>query len=88
MNEIMTAVKEALAGYLSLEAGSIRENDALYEGLGVDSSGIVTLLLDLEQRCGVEFDMEALQPEHLATVQSLANWIHAIRTGEEEREEG
>lgn len=74
-DKVKGAVEQTLAQCLAMDAEQIGDQDQLYEDLGIDSSTIVSLLLDLEQACGVEFDMEALQPEHLATVDSLTAYI-------------
>ncbi|MFD2673349.1 acyl carrier protein [Marinicrinis sediminis] len=73
-------VQEVIAREVSQQPDDISADSALYETLGIDSSGIVTLLLELEQRCGIEFDMEELEPEHLATVQSLAVCIFELKS--------
>lgn len=80
MDEVIESVKAALAKYLSLAASSIDDDAELYENLGIDSSGIVSLLLDLEQNCSIAFDMEALQPEHLSTVSSLSALIRELQS--------
>jgi acyl carrier protein len=86
LEEVIAAIKSAFGGYLSIAPDTIKDDDQLYENLGIDSSGIVSLLLDLEQTCGVEFDMETLQPEHLSRVSSLAALIYALQSNENEGE--
>ena len=87
MDCILDSIKHALGNYLSLEPTMISDDAELYESLGIDSSGIVNLLLELEQSCKVEFDMEALQPEHLSTVGSLAKVIEELSAIQDNREE-
>ncbi|GIQ69351.1 acyl carrier protein [Xylanibacillus composti] len=84
--DVNSMVKQTLAQLLAMHADQISDQDELYENLGIDSSTVVTLLLDLELACSVEFDMEALQPEHLATVGSLAEYIRELQSAQIERE--
>ncbi len=83
---VKNIVKQTLAQCLAISAEQIGDQEELYEGLGIDSSSIVSLLLDLEQACEVEFDLEALQPEHLSTVDSLAAYISELQANQYEEE--
>ncbi|GMX63815.1 MULTISPECIES: acyl carrier protein [Paenibacillus] len=82
MKPIMETVKETLSAYLSIKPEEIGDEDRLYESLGIDSAAIVSLLLELEQACGVAFDLEELTPEHLASVRSLSLTIQALKDDE------
>ncbi|WP_128893894.1 acyl carrier protein [Longirhabdus pacifica] len=72
-------VKQVIADYLKVNKNELLEQDELFEKLGIDSSGIVSLLLDIEVKCMVEFDMEDLQPEHLSTIDSLVKYIQQLK---------
>ncbi|MGE7217404.1 acyl carrier protein [Priestia koreensis] len=73
-NEVVEILKEQL----KIE-GEIEETADLFNDLGVDSTGIIELLLALEERCEVEFDMEELDPEVLSTVETLSNYIVSLQ---------
>ncbi|UFJ42424.1 acyl carrier protein [Brevibacillus humidisoli] len=77
MNETVQEVVGVLAALLDINPDSISEEDQLYDGLGLDSTKIIDLLLQLEITCGIEFDMEELEPEDLETVKSLSACIDA-----------
>ncbi|MDR0267458.1 acyl carrier protein [Paenibacillus sp.] len=79
LDQIKQNVKETLAKHLNREIESILDTDDLFENLGVDSTGIIEILLDLEERCGVEFDVEELDPSHLKTVDSFSSYILQIK---------
>ncbi|MBO8162746.1 MAG: acyl carrier protein [Brevibacillus sp.] len=75
MRETVREVTQVLADLLKMNPDEIKEEDRLYDGLGLDSTKVIDLLLELEKACGIEFDMEELDPEDLETVKSLAACI-------------
>lgn len=83
LNETTRKVVKVLAALLELPPETIREDDPLFEGLGLDSTRMIDLLLELEKACEIEFDMVQLQPEDLETVKSLANYIEQQKTASE-----
>ncbi|MDN5794423.1 MAG: acyl carrier protein [Intrasporangium sp.] len=77
-----TAVVEAIAASLTevlgWESGPIDEQTSLVADIGLDSTGVLDLLMALEDRLGVEFDAAELRVEHFATVASLAAHIESL----------
>ena len=53
----------------------IDESQSLHDDLGIDSLGLVELMLDIEEAFDVTLDESALDPAKLRTVQDLANLV-------------
>lgn len=51
------------------------------EGLGLDSIGVLDLVLELERRCGVVLRQECLSAADLETPASLAAYIARVSGG-------
>ncbi|WP_394803926.1 phosphopantetheine-binding protein [Bacillus halotolerans] len=47
--------------------------------LGVDSTTIIEILLELEETFDVEFDVEDLEPGNLENVTSLSDYIFELK---------
>jgi acyl carrier protein len=72
--EVVTAIGAALADVLDGDLPGIDEDSQLFD-LGLDSTGVLELLLQLEDRLGVEFDTESLEMGHFETVRTLADFV-------------
>lgn len=66
-------VKEVLSENLDIDPSEITE-DATFDSLGIDSLDMVELIVDLEDRCDVEFG----EPEGLETVGDLVDYIESL----------
>ena len=53
------------------------EANIIEEGL-IDSTGILTLIIFLEERFGVEIDLEDINPENFARVGDIANFVNKL----------
>ncbi|MFI9007908.1 phosphopantetheine-binding protein [Actinosynnema sp. NPDC053489] len=69
--EAMTTVLRRLVEY----DGPITEDADLADELGVGSALGLELLLEVEERVGVQIDVERLRPDELRTVGQLATFI-------------
>ncbi len=65
----------ALSQLLNRDAATIDAGSRLFEDLGIDSTGVLELLMQLETELGVEFDAETLEPNDFETVGSLVAYV-------------
>jgi acyl carrier protein len=75
-DKVVLAIGAALGNVIGGELPEITERTQLFE-LGLDSTGVLELLLYLEDELGVEIDSENLQMEHFESVRSLAGFVTA-----------
>lgn len=71
---VVVAIGSALGAVLDSALPEITETTNLFE-LGVDSTSVLELLLQLEEDLGWEFDAENLQMGHVETVGALADFV-------------
>ena len=74
---IINDVKQLLRELCSVE--EIKENDSLTADLGMDSLGLVTLLLALEERFQITFYESDMNPFELTTVQDVIELVKAYK---------
>jgi acyl carrier protein len=72
--QVVAAIGSALDDVLDGELSAVTEEARLFD-LGLDSTGVLELLLQLEDRLGVEFDTESLEMAHFETVRTLADFV-------------
>ena len=72
---LIAAVTEALTAVLNRPLGTVTENTRLFDELGLDSTGALDLVMNLEENLGIEFYREGLEFSHFATVGALADFI-------------
>jgi acyl carrier protein len=72
---IIEHIRQCLTMALGREITELHETDMLYEDLGLESIGILELLLSLEDTLGIEIDPEDLEMEIFRTVGSLADYV-------------
>jgi acyl carrier protein len=73
---VVTAIGSALRDVLDTELPEITEHTRLFD-LGLDSTSVLELLLQLEDALGAEFDNEDLRMSDFETVGSLAQYVSA-----------
>jgi acyl carrier protein len=72
---VMDAITEAVRAVLRLDtAVSVTESTRLVD-LGMDSSEVFGLLLELEDRLGIQLDTDLLELGDLATAGSLSDFV-------------
>ncbi|MFJ4681058.1 MULTISPECIES: phosphopantetheine-binding protein [Kitasatospora] len=74
---VVAAITEALGAVLQRDLGDLAPDTKLFDTLGLDSTGVLDLLLRLEELLDGEFDTDELEMSHFATVRSLADFITA-----------
>ena len=81
-NSIVASVERALREVLNnaVPAG-LTEDNRLFEDLHLDSTGVLELLMALEEHLGIEVDPENLDMDDFQTVGSLTDYLAAtLRT--------
>jgi acyl carrier protein len=75
---IVSAVERALREVLNdaVPAG-LAEDSRLFEDLHLDSTGVLELLMALEENLGIEVDPENLNMDDFQTVGSLTDYLAA-----------
>lgn len=76
---IVSAITTVLAQVLDYELPELTEQSRLFDELGLDSTGVFELLMQLEETLEVEFDTDNLEMAHFETVRSLADFVAAER---------
>ncbi|MFI0141926.1 phosphopantetheine-binding protein [Streptomyces luteogriseus] len=76
--EIIEQIRLALGSALEREPADLSESTTLFEELAVDSTGVLELLLALEDALVLEIDPEALEPEVFETVGTLADYVESM----------
>ncbi|HEU5023988.1 MAG TPA: phosphopantetheine-binding protein [Spirillospora sp.] len=69
-DRIVIAAKKVAA----YEPAAVTERTRLVEDLGLDSTGILELLMELEESLGFEVDVDELEPSAFQTLGSLARY--------------
>lgn len=64
----------------ALEVDVPTEIDNLLDSGHIDSLTLVDLLLELEERYGVEFAADDLDPEHFSSVEAIADLVNRRRS--------
>jgi acyl carrier protein len=72
---IVAAIVNALGRVLGDGLPELTESSRLFDDVGLDSTGVFELLMQLEELLDIEFDTDNLQFSHFATVRSLADFV-------------
>ena len=74
---VVRAVIAALARVLRRDESGISPETRLFQDLGLDSTTVLELLMDLESEIDIELDADTLEQEHFETVASLAEYVRS-----------
>lgn len=72
-SEVEQGVLDLLVARLGVERGVVELESRLEEDLGLDSLGMVELLLDVEEACGVAFSEE--EAGRITTVRAVVDAV-------------
>ena len=72
---ITKAVVAALADTLGRQLPDIREDSRLFDELALDSTGVLGVLISLEDSLGIEIDPDTITEEHFATLGGLVDCV-------------
>lgn len=75
-DRVVSGIIEALGAVLEQDMPEVPPEARLAD-LGLDSTGVLELLMQLEDAFGVEFDTENLEMRHFESVRSLAAFVSA-----------
>ncbi|WP_031469278.1 acyl carrier protein [Sciscionella sediminilitoris] len=76
-NRIVEGIRGALSEVLDTDCAGIGEEAELFDQLGLDSTGVLELLMLLEESLDVEMETEELEMSNFHTVGSLADFLAA-----------
>ena len=72
---LIDVVRAAAASVLQRRTTEIGPDSRLIDDLGIGSTSALELLIEIEARAPVEFDVDTLEEHHFATVRSLASYV-------------
>ncbi|MEY9870940.1 acyl carrier protein [Streptacidiphilus sp. MAP12-33] len=75
--DVVHAVVAALAEVLGRELPGVTGTTRLFDDLNVDSTGVLGLLMGLEDGLDIEVDTDELEQHHLESVGALADYLLA-----------
>lgn len=73
--DVHASVVKALEAVLGTSLAAAGPDTRLFEELGLDSPGVLELLVVLEDDHGIEIDTDRLVPEHLATIGAVSAFL-------------
>lgn len=73
----VVGIINALTQVLDYELPEMTEKSKLFDELGLDSTGVFELMMQLEESLDVEFDTDSLEMGHFETVGTLADFVLA-----------
>ncbi|MEV7215160.1 acyl carrier protein [Kitasatospora cineracea] len=72
---IRRGIEEVLPRILGVELADIPANACFFDDYGLTSSGIVELVLDIEETLAIQVDVEHLVIDDIRTVDSLTDYV-------------
>lgn len=75
--QLRTVLHDALSAILQREIPALDDEMRLFDELGLDSTGVIDLLMTLEDTIGLQIDPDELTPETFESVGSLLGYIRA-----------
>jgi acyl carrier protein len=75
LERVVDAIIRALTRVLGDDLPELTENSRLFDEVGLDSTGVFELLMQLEELLDMEFDTDNLEMSHFASVRSLADFV-------------
>ncbi|HVX42536.1 MAG TPA: acyl carrier protein [Mycobacteriales bacterium] len=74
-SSVVASVANAVAQVLQRDPSTITEDTRLFDDLGLDSTTVLQLLMNLEDELDAEFDSDTLEQHHFDTVGTLAQYV-------------
>ena len=72
---IRRGIEDVLPRVLGVELADIPPNACFFDDYGLTSSGIVELVLDIEETLAIQVDVEQLGIDDIRTVDSLTDYV-------------
>ena len=76
--ENVERITRVLEGFVSGEEVKITRSTRLFDDLGLDSTNVLEMLIEIESETGIEFDTDELEFSHFETVESLAAFVSGL----------
>ncbi len=76
-DRLHTVLRDALSGILQREIPVLEDHMRLFDELGLDSTGVIDLLMALEDSIGLQIEPDELTPEVFESVGSLIGYVRA-----------
>ncbi|MFJ8442124.1 acyl carrier protein [Kitasatospora griseola] len=74
-DRIRRGIEDVLPRVLGVELADIPANACFFDDYGLTSSGIVELVLDIEETLAIQVDVEHLGIDDIRTVDSLTDYV-------------
>ncbi|GHJ48859.1 hypothetical protein Cs7R123_62010 [Catellatospora sp. TT07R-123] len=74
-NDVIDQIRIVVGKVLGQEIGPLSPDDRLLDGLNLDSTSMLEILMELEDTLGFEVDIDSLDPAVFETVGSFADYI-------------
>ncbi|TYS60649.1 hypothetical protein FZD47_20795 [Bacillus infantis] len=71
-------ITEIFSKHIDVEQTKINLEDSLYEDLGLDSTSLIDVLLELEKELEIELDFEEMEPKDLENLKSLIFYLERL----------
>ena len=78
-DSVLATILDVLATVVGRELPPTDESTQLLDGLGLDSTRVLELLMELEDTLRLEFDIDSLEQRDVETVGSLADYVIATQ---------
>ena len=78
---VIDDIASALTQVLDHELPELNERTELFDQLGLDSTGVLEMLMLLEESLGVEFDSEGFEMSNFHSIGALADFVTAGLAG-------
>ncbi|MFG2692048.1 acyl carrier protein [Kitasatospora sp. NPDC048407] len=72
---IRRGIEDVLPRVLGVELADIPANACFFDDYGLTSSGIVELVLDIEETLAIQVDVEHLAIDDIRTIDSLTDYV-------------
>ncbi|MGW7446195.1 phosphopantetheine-binding protein [Kitasatospora sp. NPDC054795] len=73
--ELVAVIGRALTAVLGDGLPELTEESRLFDQVGLDSSGVFELLMELEEALDIELDTDHLEMSHFESLRSLADFL-------------
>lgn len=80
-DEIRSRVIQALENVLNRPLDGLSDETRLFDDLNIDSTGVLGMLMELEDATEIEVDPDEIEQEHLVTLGSLTDFIRSHSLG-------
>lgn len=72
---VIDAIEAALTQVLDRPLPELTEDSRLFDELGLDSTGVLEMLMLIEESLGTEFESDGFEMSHFHSVGALADFV-------------